>query len=108
MSATVPTNIIYAMYDFYRNGHSSRETAHKFQVSNTTVRAAFRRMGLPVRNRTHALILRCGADRDETAAMYADYKAGMNKSQIGRKYGLTRTAIRYRFCQYGYTRKGAA
>ena len=103
-----PLNKVYAMYDYYRQGHSARDTAAKFGHSANTVCAAFRRAGLPVRTRLHGVILSKRLDPAETEAMYADFQAGMTKTRIGEKYLLSRTAVLYRFKKAGYAGRRTA
>jgi hypothetical protein len=105
MKPTIPLNQVYAMYEYYSQGHSAVQTARKFGISAPTVREAFRREGLHVRNHTHAMNLVHFIDRDETAAMFSDHKAGMSHDAIARKYHFTRRAIGYRFERLGYTKR---
>lgn len=96
MSVAATLNLIYVMHEYYRAGHSLRQTARRFGVTHPTVRTAFRRHGLPVRSRVHGLIVRRNI-RPETLQMYADYQAGMSFNEIGLKYHYSAQTVRKRF-----------
>ena len=91
-----PVNTVYLMHEYYRDNHSLRETAAHFGVALKTVHICFRRHGLFIRTRQHALILYNALDQ-ETQAMYQDHKNGMTYEQIGEKYHYSLHTIYRRF-----------
>lgn len=100
MSKRTPENIVYAMHEYYRAGHSIRQTAKEFQVSKQTVRNGFVRHNLPIRSRVHGLIVRHNI-RAEVLEMFTEYRAGKSSGEIGRMYHLSGGAVRKRFRSYG-------
>ncbi len=91
-----PENVVYAMHEYYRAGHSIRETAARFGVSPHGIHKAFKRHGLHIRSKQHGLIIHNSLD-SEIRAMYADYQSGMTQREIGDKYHLSKSAVHKRF-----------
>jgi hypothetical protein len=89
------------MYEYYRAGHSLQETGNKYGKSKTCVCRCFKRHGLSVRTRSHALIMH-NSIGDETRAMYADYQAGMTLRQIADKWHYSDSTIFARFKLRGF------
>jgi hypothetical protein len=98
-----PVHIIYAMYEYYADGNSLKATGKKFGLTASGVMRGFKRHGLHVRSRSHALYTHYRLDNDsETRAMYADYQAGMSLRQIGKKWNYSDSTIHSRFKARGF------
>lgn len=94
-----PENVVIAMYDYYKTGHSIRSTAQHFGLSQSAVFKAFKRAGYHIRSRSHAGYLANNLS-EETKAMYQDYLSGMSHQAIAKKYQYSKSAIADRFKRY--------
>ena len=88
----IPREQIDAMYAYYREGHSTRQTGRKFGVACSTVSRCFRRCGYPVRNRIHGMLLR-QRTHGEALQMYREWQSGISTRAIAAKYHYTQSSV---------------
>lgn len=91
-----PLNVVIEMHAYYRANHSIRETGEHFGIAPKTVHKAFKRNGLFIRSRAHALLLHNNLTA-ETDAMYRDHLEGMTYAEIAKKYHYSQHTIYRRF-----------
>ncbi len=95
-----PENVVYAMHEYYRAGHSIRNTGIAFGIAPKTVFKVFKRHGLHIRSRAHALLLYNNLD-GETRAMHKDHMSGMTYAQVAEKYHYSQHTVYRRFHSRG-------
>ena len=100
MAARIPIELVNTMYAYYREGHTLRETEHRYGLGFRSIAGVFKRHGLPVRTQRHA-IMKHHDTRAETLLMYADYVAGMTQEQIATKYHYDESTVYKRFERHG-------
>lgn len=87
----------------YEAGMTAPDIAAKYFVSTMTVYNYFHRLGLPLRPPSRPKAVYSHPERD--SAMAKDYRRGMTKADIGRKYGLTKERVGQILARQGIPRQ---
>ena len=88
-----------AVVDGYRAGKTLAELAREHSVSRSMIAKILRRTGVERRRRGP----RPGAHADRDAQIVALYRNGATLSQVGERYGISKTGVRWILMRDGVT-----